>query len=266
MATFPLPPTDWVVMSQEYQQMFTMMQIPLVVLCAAFCIWGAVKHKSLVPIWLFLGGGIAYINEPFLNAVGLCWYPPEGMVSVFESIGRPVPLFGFLAYVWFFGGGCFLVYHLMSKGMTTAKIWRLYAILVVAETLLEIPGLNMEHVYTYYGNQPFVLFKFPVWWAFVNAGTPMVTGALVYKILPYIKTVFRPVTIYAVSLSNTMVMYGAGLPVVFTLNTDAGLLATHIAGAFTISLACFFIYVVTLLVATDSRSASSGNSQSGAPA
>ena len=165
---------------------------------------------------------------------------------MWESIGRPVPLFGFLAYAWFLGGMSFLVYDRMTKGITTKGLWKLYGILVVVECILEIPGLNIG-AFTYYGNQPFVLFKFPVWWAFVNAAAPMVAGAMVYRMLPYIKPVLRPVTIYSVCLSNTLVMGGSAMPLFFALNTQASLLVTHLVGTLTIATACYFVYMVTLL-------------------
>ena len=250
--TYPLPPTDMLMMPQALQYQFTLMQIPLVILSAAFCLWGAKKHQSLVPVWMFLSGGIAYMGEPLVNVLGLVWYPPQGINAVFESMGRPVPWFGFLAYLWFLGGMSFFVYDRMKKGMTTRSLWRLYAILVVVETLLEVPGLNMD-VYTYYGNQPFVFMKSQIWWPFLNATSPMVAGALVYRMLPFIKPALRPITIYSVPLANAMVMGGAGLPVEFVLNTDAGLAVTHLMGALTIALALFMIYMVTLLAATDSK-------------
>lgn len=252
MNTFPLPPLDMMSMSQELQHRFMLMQVPLVVLSGAYCIWGAIKEKSSVPIWIFLGGGIAYIMEPFMGVMGLVWYPPEGMSYVFESIGRPVPWFGFLAYLWFLGGMSFFVYDRVKKGITTRGLWRLYLILVVVEIVLEVPGLNMG-VYTYYGNQPFVFMKFPLWFPFLNAAAPVLAGALVFKMLPFIKPILRPVIIYAVPLANSVVMVGAGLPVEFMLNTNASLWATRVMGFLTIALACFMVYVVTLLAATDSK-------------
>ena len=145
---------------------------------------------------------------------------------------------------------CF-VYDRMKSGMTVRGLWTLYAILVVVECLLEIPGLNMG-VYTYYGNQPFVLMKFPLWWPFMNAAGPMVAGCMAYRMQPHIKPLLQPVAFYTVALSNAMVMFGSGLPTYFVLNTDAGMLATHLVGAFTIGLACYFVYMVILLAARDS--------------
>lgn len=251
MNPVPQPPADMMDMSPVLQEQFLMMQYLPVALTAALCIWAAYKHKSLVPVFLFLGGGLAYLAEPLVNVLGLVWFPPNGIQAVWESIGRPVPLFGFLAYAWFLGGMAVLVYDRMTKGITMLGLWKLYGILVIVECLLEIPGLNIG-AFTYYGPQPYVLFKFPVWFAFCNAAGPMVAGALVYRMLPHIKSYLQPITIYAVPFSNAAVMFAAGLPLYFFMNRSASLAVTHIAGAVTIATACFFVYMVTLAAGKDS--------------
>ena len=251
MSSYPLPPADMMEMSQSLQQQFTVMQYGPLALAAAYCAWGAYKHKSLVPIWLLLGGGLAYIAEPLVNVLGLVWFPPRGIDAVWTSIGRPVPVFGFLAYMWFLGGMSFFVYDRLKKGMTVKGLWILYGVLVVVECFLEIPGLNIG-AFTYYGNQPFVLFKFPLWWAFVNAAAPMVAGALVFRMIPHIKPIFHPVTIYAVCFSNSLVMAGSAMPLFFALNKPASPLVTHMVGLLTIATACFFVYMVTLIAAVNS--------------
>jgi len=259
MSSLPLPPTDLMSMPSVLQHRFLVMQFPLCILSAGYCLWGAYKNKSLVPIWIFVGGGIAYIMEPFMGVMGLVWYPPDGMSYIFESVGRRVPWFGFFAYLWFLGGMSYFVYERLKKGMTTRQLWILYAILVVVEILLEVPGLNMgdsqARVYAYYGNQPFLFMRFPLWFPFLNGGAPILAGALVFRMLPFIKPILRPIILYAVPLANSVIMVGAGLPVEFTLNANADLWATRLAGALTIGLACFMIYIVALATATDSKAA-----------
>ena len=237
--------------------MFTSMQYVPIALATAFAVWCARKHRSLFPLWLLLGGALAYLAEPLLTTLGLIWYPPQGMNVALSSMGRSVPVFGFLAYAWFLGGTSVLVYDRIKSGMTMKGLWTLYFILVVVESSLEIPGLNMN-VFSYYGNQPFVLLKFPMWWPFMNAAGPMVAGAMAYRMEPYIKPLLQPAAIYTVALSNAMVMFGAGLPMYFTLNTGASLAVTHMVGALTISIACYFVYMVTLLAGSDSPALQTG--------
>lgn len=260
--TYPLPPTNMMDMSQALQQQFTMMQIPPIILTALFCTWGAIKYRSPVPLYLFLGGGITYLAEPLINVLGLVWFPPRGIDAIWESLGRPVPVFGFLAYVWFLGGMSFLVFHMHNRGITRRGMFILYGILVLVECALEIPGLNIG-AFTYYGNQPFVVMKFPVWWAFINAVCPMLAGTLVYKLRPFVSPIFQPIFLYSVSFSNSAAMFACGLPLFFTLNTRATLVQTHIAGALVIALACFTIWMLTLLAATDSPARRSSEAEAG---
>lgn len=248
--SYPRPP-DVMDMDLAIQADFTVMQYPPLVLMSLFILWSAWKHKSLLPIFIYLGGGIAYINEPLVNVMGLVWFPPNGMDVVWESMGRKVPVFGFLAYAWFLGGMSYVVYDRLKKGLTMKGIWITYFIFVVVEAILEIPGLNMG-AFFYYGNQPFIFMKFPMWWTIMNACVPMVCGAMVYRMEPYVKPILQPVFIYAVCFANAVVMYGCGLPLYFALNTDASLTVTHLVGALTIASALWFIYMVALLTAKDS--------------
>ncbi|CAN5394139.1 hypothetical protein BH10PSE12_BH10PSE12_13500 [soil metagenome] len=248
----PLPPTDMMVMPLALQQQFTMMQIVPILLTLSFGLWVANKHRTLVPIWLILSGGVAYLIEPIMTVVGLIWYPPQGMVSVFGAMGRPVPLFGFLAYAWFLGGVTVFVFDRVSKGMTVRQIMILYAILVVVEAGLEIPGLHMN-VFQYYGNQPFVFMKLPLIFPCMNGAVPIVAGSLAWKLLPYVRPVLRPLMIHLVAVVNAMVMSGAGFVSYFALNNSAGTVLVHVAGSVTIATAACIVYGAALLVATDSR-------------
>ena len=249
--SYPLPPADMTVMQADLQSQFTMMQIPPMIIATIYVLWCAYKHKSLIPIWVYLGGGIAYIAEPLVNVLGLVWYPKIGIDAVFESLGRPVPVFGFLAYAWFQGALAVFVYDRLVRGTTVRGMWIIFGSFVTAMLLLEIPGLNLG-AYTYYGNQPFVLMKYPVWWAVVNSAAPVVAGTLVYRMRDYVKPALSPIFIYAACFSNAGVMFACACPLFFVLNSPASLLVTHLVGALTIATACFCVYMTTLLGAKDS--------------
>lgn len=233
------------VMNPALQHQFLSMQYPPVALLGAYAIWIAFKHKSIVPIFIYLGGGLAYLAEPLVNVLGLVWFPQEGLQAVWGTLGRKVPLFGFLAYLWFLGGMTVILYDRLHTGLTGRGIWIAYGIFVLAECALEIPGLQIG-AFTYYGNQPFVVLKFPLWWAFVNAGAPIVAGVLCYRMLPRIAPPLRFVALYAVGFSNAVVMAGSAFPLFFALNVPASPLVTHLVGALTIATSCFFVYVAAL--------------------
>ncbi|WP_313802440.1 hypothetical protein [Sphingobium sp.] len=238
-------------MDQALQSQFEMMQLPPLILTTALVLWVAWKQKSLLPIYLFLSAGIAYMAEPLSQLLGLGIYPPEGMHAVWRAFNRSVPLFGFLAYLWFLGGLSCFAYGRFIKGITTRGIFIMYVVLVVIETILEIPGLNTS-TFMYYGPQPFVMMKFPVWWAFVNAGAAMLAACLVFKMRDYVKPIFYPIFLWSVPLANSGIMGGAGLPVQIALNRNDSLPVTHIAAVCTIALCFFVIYMIALLCATDS--------------
>lgn len=245
MGPIPSPPPEMAVMNPALQQQFLSMQYPPVVLLGAYAIWIAIRHKSIVPVFIYLGGGLAYLAEPLVNVLGLVWFPQEGLQAVWGTLGRKVPLFGFLAYLWFLGGMTVILYDRLRSGLTGRGIWIAYGIFVLAECILEIPGLQIG-AFTYYGNQPFVVAKFPLWWAFVNAAAPIVAGVLCYRMLPLIAPPLRFVALYAVCFSNALVMGGSAFPLFFALNAPAGPLVTHLVGVLTIATACFFVYMAAL--------------------
>jgi hypothetical protein len=169
-------------MSHGWQEIYTVvLVIPLVLLVAfALRIW--VRDKDAAPVALLIGGAACVIWEPIVDVLGRCWYPQFGQVHLFETFGRPIPLYVLFGYTWFMGGLTIVAYRVVqAKG--PSALWCLYPVLILIEAPFELLAVH-THVYVYYGQQPLSISSWPIWWGFVNTSVPITAAVLL--------TCFRP--------------------------------------------------------------------------
>jgi hypothetical protein len=169
-------------MSHGWQEVYTVaLVIPLVLLVGyALQIW--VRDKDVTAFALLIGGAASVIWEPIVDVLGKCWYPQFGQVHLFETFGRPIPLYVLFGYTWFMGGLTIVAYRLIqAKGMSA--LWRLYPILILIEAPFELLAVH-THVYVYYGHQPLSLSSWPIWWGFVNTSVPIAASVLLTCVRP----------------------------------------------------------------------------------
>jgi hypothetical protein len=104
-------------------------------------------------------------------------------------------------------------------------------------------------VYTYYGNQPFDIWGFPLWWGFVNPLMPMIAGALIYKLKPYLSGAALVLAVIAIiPMSDGIANAAVAWPVIAALNMDVGYVGTWIASCITLALALFVVWIISLVV------------------
>jgi hypothetical protein len=169
-------------MSHGWQEIYTVaLVVPLALLVAyALQIWA--RDKDVAPLALLIGGAGCVVWEPIVDVLGRCWYPQFGQVHLFETFGRPIPLYVLFGYAWFMGGLTIVAYRVIqAKGFRA--LWRLYPLLIVIEAPFELLAVH-THVYVYYGQQPLSISSWPIWWGFVNTSIPICAAVLL--------TCFRP--------------------------------------------------------------------------
>src|SRR5271168_435801 len=97
----------------------------------------AVRHWRRIgsPLGLVLlaGGGIALLNEPLDDILGLVNHPRPGQHVVFETMG-PIPHWGLPTYIIFFGGIAYvLLIELRKLKFTPRALWAGIAITFVLD-------------------------------------------------------------------------------------------------------------------------------------
>ena len=205
-----------------------------------------------VVLLLFVAGGLMMIFEPMVDTVGGCWFPKDSWVA-FEAWGRPLPVWLCLAYFFYFGIASALFWIGLRRGMTRAQIWIAFVAAMIGDLLFESALLTVDP-YTYYGFQPLWLSNgFPLWWMAVNAGVPMVLGAMVYRFDDYFRG-WRTLAIIPAGLTASAATNAAiGWPSWLVINTDLGWWPTQIGGLLTFAFAFWIVSLIAAAVASDAR-------------
>ena len=239
----PQPPFDSVI-DPTTQRWVTgcVFAVALIALAYSLVQW----RRSGKPVFLllFCGGGAMMAFEPLIDTVGACWFPEVNSWIAFRAYGRPLPAWLCLTYFFYFGIGVGLTWQFMRSGRGRNQLWGLFAVGMVADFILEVILMHFN-VYIYYGWQPLILLKFPLWWAPVNSLIVMVCGAVVYRFEDYLTRGWRVLQIVPITLSvsaaiNTM----AGWPSWLVINTDLGPVATQMGGVATFALSAWFMWLV----------------------
>jgi len=145
----------------------------------------AAMNKNWVPVLVILSGLICSLEEAMLDMLGhLHW--ADDLTGVYTNFGITVPLLIPLCYVAFLGLQSYFNYFVIRNGATFKTFLMLLAMGGILDAVMETIGINLN-VYEYYGVQPFELFGFPYWWAFINSASFVTVGILLHIMVPRLK-------------------------------------------------------------------------------
>ena len=196
---------------------------------------------------LMVSGGAIMIFEPMVDTVGACWFPSNSWTA-FTAWGRPLPVWLCLAYFFYFGIATSAIWQALRKGLTRRQIWLVFCAAMLGDLIFETVLLTMNP-YVYYGYQPLVLGKFPLWWMAVNAVIPLVLAALIYRFDSYFRG-WRDFAVIPLALTTSAAVNAAvGWPSWLVINTDVGWVLTQVGGLTTFAAACAAVKLVAAVVA-----------------
>ena len=178
------------------------------------------RTGSPLALALLAGGGIALLNEPLDDILGLVHHPRPGQHVLFETMG-PVPHWGLPTYIIFFGGISYvLLVELRKLSFTPRAFWTGIAITFVAHLLIELPLLPLR-VYTYfdYGEVPMAIGGFPLYWLFINTTGPILCAAILFAAPQYFRGWRAPLVVFLPLVTDTACSAAVGLPVYSALHT-----------------------------------------------
>jgi hypothetical protein len=216
------------------------------------------RHHSPIPL-LFMAGGAATVGfEPIVDTLGKCYLPAEFQWTLFTVLGRPMPVYAILVYSAFFGGFAIMSWNHLRSGGEPQGLWRKYAIAIGINTFLfETPAVSIFHVYTYYGEQPFNFWGFPLWWPFVNTAGPLAAGALVFALERYMRLRPRhllPLAFVLVPMADGMSNGASAYPTWMALNANIPVWLVWCAGGLTVALATLEVHGVVSMAQRLERS------------
>lgn len=177
------------------------------------------RTGSALGVLLLIGGGIALLNEPVDDIMGLVWHPRPGQNTVINTIG-PVPLWGLPTYVIFFGGIPWILLRELRRGrFTIRKFWIGIGITFLCDLLIEVPLLQAD-LYTYYadGSVPMSIAGFPLYWLLINTTGPIFCAAILFAAPNYFTGWRTPFVVLLPLVADASCSIAVGLPVYTALH------------------------------------------------
>lgn len=140
-----------------------------------------VRHRRAVPLFLVVGAAVGSVNEAPLDLFVSAYYPGQGQWTLYETFGRPIPVWVLPAHVVLFAAAPYVLARLMRTVSARRVGWLGCLGLAVSDVLIELPNRS---ILTYYGDHPFRVFGFPLAMAAVNAATMTAIAVTVLLVEP----------------------------------------------------------------------------------
>lgn len=213
----------------------------------------AIRHlmtgRGPLLLCCLVGGLCAASLEPVVDVLGLVYLKEEGAVGTFTILDRTMPLYIPFVYTWYVGGLGYVAYRVFEYGVTTKTIFLIWAGDFLVDVVLESPGI-LAGTYLYYGQQPFDIWGFPLWWGFVNPVMPLLAGALIYKLKPHLSGWKLVGIVPLIPMADGIANGATAWPMWAALNqTDVSYVWTYAASLVTLGLALFCVWIIALVVA-----------------
>jgi hypothetical protein len=259
MAQFNIPTPPQMVFPRTPQTIAEIVLWIVVVAFVAFAVRQWRRTGSPLGLALLAGGGIALLNEPLDDILGLVHHPRPGQDVVFETMG-PIPHWGLPTYIIFFGGIAYLLLlELRKLTFTPRAFWTGIAITFVTDLLIELPLLHFR-LYTYfgYGQVPMSIGGFPLYWLFINTTGPIMCAAILFAAPGYFTGWRAALTLFLPLATDAGCSAAVGLPVYNALHvpgapawvTWVGALASCAIGLAILDALARWIYAHTLKMQT----------------
>lgn len=230
----PLPPQG-MMMPEKPQQIALAIWSIIAIAYVVYALVQWYRTRSPLAILLFLGAAIAYLNEPIVDLLGLVWHPRINQSVALNTFG-PVPLWGWICYMIFWGSMPYLVLRLAQRGITRKVFWTAVLGWFALDFAMEAPLIPLG-LYYYYGAPPFVFLGLPAYWLTINTLGPLSTVALLLR-APQLFQGWRLCLVPLLPMTtDAMASLGSGWPIFSALNTPGVSSGVKwIAGALTILL------------------------------
>ncbi|MCW3014514.1 MAG: hypothetical protein JWO02_1606 [Solirubrobacterales bacterium] len=140
----------------------------------------------MLPVYLFAAGALGVVLEPYTNVLGLAAYPEIGQATWLRSLGRDIPVYVGLIYLFYWAPMWLLLVDWFAAGIRVRTYWMLCGALVIGALVVDVIAIHYR-LWVFYGQQPLRVGGMPVWWAFANSHALIastVALSLLLKVLP----------------------------------------------------------------------------------
>ncbi|BBZ78574.1 hypothetical protein MANY_39110 [Mycolicibacterium anyangense] len=163
-------------------------QFTAIVVCAvlaaaslAYCVVRTRRDRSPLPLYLFAAGALTVFFEPYPDLLGAAVFPEVDQVPWISTFGRMIPMYIGLTYMFYWAPAWLAILPQFQRGLSTRRFWTICATMLAATCAIELVPLHFG-LWTYYGEQPFRVGGFPLWWAFIN-GHSFIASAVILVLL-----------------------------------------------------------------------------------
>jgi hypothetical protein len=225
------------------------------------------RQGTPVGVFFLIGGALTTLNEPIVDVLGKCWFPAIGAWVILSAWGVSIPAHMLPVYTWYVGGQALIAYRIYGRGISMRGVFLLYAAFAVVNVALEMPGLNLaQPMYSYFGNQPLVIEKFPLWWTFVNALMPMMMAGIVFRLHAVLRGWRQLLAIPLAWMSASATNGAISAPVWLALNLQYSSMGiTLCAAIISLGLGLMVCYGLALMVGRDAPPLPSRHDRLAAP-
>jgi hypothetical protein len=208
------------------------------------------KRRSPILFVCLIGGAVSNLVEAPLDTLLMCYFPGRGQVVAYTTFDRPIPLWATLCYPILFGVMAYVFFRVFETQRTRAQFWKIVLIGFAINTVLEFSILS-THIYMYYGEQPFRVLRFPLYWLVLNNGASVLVATIAYHLRDYWRGPRWLALIVVFPSAQLGFLAFVGWPLASVMNTGAGLLWTTLAGIVTVAMGLFLFDVAARISCAD---------------
>ncbi len=152
----------------------------------AFCVRHALRHRNPLALFLFVGGALTVLIEPFPDTLGRARFAQVDRIKWTGALDSQIPMYIGLVFMFYLAPAYVLLLDAFKRGITRRQFGAVCAVMATGAFLFEYVPMHYD-LWRYFGSQGLQIGDGVVWWGFANAhgiiGTAVVLSLLL-KIVP----------------------------------------------------------------------------------
>lgn len=217
----PIPPNDLFPQNPEHVFVSTAIMAAIAIIFLIIAARDSRKFHSTVPLGMVMGAAACVVPESVDNYLGGVYWAQSHVPSdiMFVLMGREFDWY--VAVMWWAFGAIlgYLLYAALLRHISTKKLWLCLGLSGIADIAVEELLLGYGGIYTYYGNQPLVLFRhFPCWWLFVNVAALFLSASIAYRFRDWFNGWRSVLILFLMPFCYIGAFSFCGMPAIFAIN------------------------------------------------
>jgi hypothetical protein len=168
------------------------------------------RERIWWPLLILVGGTMTCYLEPLYDHLYGLWFNAQGQWNAFVTYGIHIPVWLPMIYIAYYGGCTMLFWYRMHNGATMRHIALHFALSAALAGIAEQFYITVTGLYIYQDHQPFYFLGYPWFVAIVNGVPPMLSGIILYRLVPILTGWSRWILLFVVPFSFAANSFGSG--------------------------------------------------------